>query len=225
MSASAMPAESRRELAGITYPLERRVLAWMAARVPGAIGPDHLTALGLLAFAGAGVAYALAPRSLAWLHVVNACLFLNWLGDSMDGTLARYRQRLRPRYGFYVDHVVDAFGALFVLAGLAVSHLMSPLLALALLASYLLLSVNIALAAATRGVFKISYGPFGGTELRIVLAVANLAVMAWPRVGVLGRSLLAFDVLAAAAILVVTVVTVRSAVQNTAFLYDLERLD
>src|SRR5262249_21612191 len=129
-----------------------------------------------------GVAYALASRASLWLHVVNLCLVANWFGDSLDGTLARYRQRLRPRYGFYVDHMVDAFGALFLLGGLALSGLMSPILALGLLVAYLLLWVEIALSTHTLGTFRMSFGLFGGTELRILLALANVAVATWPQV-------------------------------------------
>jgi phosphatidylglycerophosphate synthase len=149
--------EAKRELHGLTAGVEKRVLLWLAARTPAGIGPDHLTLLGLVAMAIAGAAYARSGVNAAWLHVVNACLFLNWLGDSLDGTLARFRNRLRPRYGFFVDHMVDAYGALFVLGGLGVSGLMSERIAAALLIAYLLLHVNIYLATYTLGTFKISF--------------------------------------------------------------------
>lgn len=217
-------AQPRRELQGLTAEVERRALLRLAARVPARIGPDHLTALGLLAMLAAGAAYALSARWPALLLVVNAALALNWLGDSLDGTLARFRQRQRPRYGFYVDHMVDAFGALFLLLGLAASGWITPALALSLLVAYLLLSVNIALAACSRGTFKISYGPFGGTELRILLALVNVAVWLWPRIALAGQTVLLFDVLGGLAVLGVIVALLRSTVQNACALHALERL-
>ena len=158
---TAVLNQPRRELTSLTAEPERRVLLFLAARVPAAIGPDHLTVLGLFAMLAAGAAYALSARWPILLLAVNVALVLNWLGDSLDGTLARFRQRTRPRYGFYVDHMVDAFGALGLLLGLAASGWMTPGLAVSLLLAYLLLSVNIALAACSRGTFKISYGPSG----------------------------------------------------------------
>jgi phosphatidylglycerophosphate synthase len=221
---TAVLTQPRRELTSLTAEPERRALLFLAARVPAAVGPDHLTALGLVAMLAAGAAYALSARWPLLLLAVNALLVLNWLGDSLDGTLARYRQRTRPRYGFYVDHMVDALGALSLLLGLAASGWMTPWLALALLLAYLLLSVNIALAACSRGTFKISYGPFGGTELRILLALANTAVWLWPQVVVGGRAVMAFDVMGGLALLGLVAALVRSTVQNTCALYALERL-
>ena len=221
---TAALAQPTRELRSLTADPERRLLLFLAARVPAAIGPDHLTALGLGAMLAAGACYALSARWPILLLAVNAALVLNWAGDSLDGTLARFRQRQRPRYGFYVDHIVDAFGALFVLLGMAASGWVAPWLAIGLLVAYLLLSVNIALAACSRGTFKISYGPFGGTELRILLAAANVAVWLWPQVEVAGRSMRVFDVIVAAALAGVTAALLRSTWQNTCALYELERL-
>jgi len=221
---TAVLTQPRRELTSLTAEPERRLLLFLAARVPAAVGPDHLTALGLFAMLAAGAAYALSARWPLLLLAVNAFLVLNWLGDSLDGTLARYRQRTRPRYGFYVDHMVDALGALGLLLGLAASGWMTPWLAVAVLLTYLLLSVNIALAACSRGTFKISYGPFGGTELRILLALANTAVWLWPQVVVGGRAVMAFDVMGGLALLGLVAALARSTVQNTCALYALERL-
>ena len=223
-TATAPVAQPARELGGLTASVERRLLLALAARVLARIGPDHLTALGLTAMLLAGLAYALSGRWPVLLLAVDVALALNWLGDSLDGTLARYRRRTRPRYGFYVDHVVDAFGALFLLLGLAASGWVTPHLAVGLLLAYLLLYVNIARAACSRGAFKISYGPFGGTELRILLGLANAAVWAWPRVSVGGATVWLFDVLLGAALVGVTVALLRSVWQNTGVLNELERL-
>jgi phosphatidylglycerophosphate synthase len=214
----------RRELTSLTAAAEKRLLVWLAARTPAAVNSDHLTLLGLLAMAGAGACYALADRGGAWIHGVNACLALNWLGDSLDGTLARVRNRQRPRYGFYVDHLVDALGALFLLVGLAASGLASERIAMALLVGYYFLSLNIYLAACSLGVYKISYGAVGGTELRILLMLVNLLVLSWPRVTIAGRELLVFDLLGGLAAAGVAMIALRSAAQVTRRLYDEERL-
>jgi archaetidylinositol phosphate synthase len=186
--------EARRELAGLTAGLEKRVLAWLAARMPRWVCPDHLTALGLAAMLLGGAAYAGSGRTPSLLWVVNLALVLNWFGDSLDGTLARHRKRLRPRYGFYVDHVSDVFGALFLVGGLALSGLMAAGLAWGLLIAYLVFSVNLYLTTHTLGRFKMSYGPVGGTELRLILCAVNLAVLAWPSVSLFGRTVRLFDV-------------------------------
>jgi len=216
--------EARRELRSLTAGFEKKALLWLAARTPAWVTPDHLTALGLLAMLLAGVAYRWSAETPALLHVVNVALVLNWLGDSLDGTLARFRGRCRPRYGFYVDHLVDAFGALFLLGGLALSGYMSERIALGLLIAYFLVSINIYLATYTLGVFKISFGPIGGTELRLLLALGNLALLAQPRLTLLGRQVLLFDVVGIAAIAALAVVLVVTTVRNTRTLYELERV-
>jgi phosphatidylglycerophosphate synthase len=215
--------DATREL-GLTARAEKKVLLWLAGKMPPWINSDHLTALGLLAMAGAGAGYALASHQPWLLLVVNAFLVLNWFGDSLDGTLARYRNRSRPRYGFYVDHIVDIFGALFLLAGLGLSGYMSLGVAVALLLAYYLVSINVYLATYTLGVFKISYGGVGGTELRILLALANLFVLWRPSVGILGREFLLFDVVGVLATAGMVVALLVSTARNTRQLYALERV-
>jgi phosphatidylglycerophosphate synthase len=214
--------EARREL-GVTGEVEKRVLRWLAGRLPGWVQPDHLTALGLLSLVAGGVAYALTPRDLQWLHGVNLSLLLNWLGDSLDGTLARFRKRSRPRYGFYVDHLVDGFGAAALLTGLALSGLAHPASALALLVAYLLLSVEIALAAHATGLFRIARGPVGGTELRMLLALANLAALAWPRIRVLGLDVGFLDLITAPASVLVLALVLDAGWRNAQKLDALDR--
>jgi hypothetical protein len=215
--------EARRQL-GLTGGVEKKVLLWLAARTPAWVSPDHLTALGLLAMALSGLAYAASARRPELLHVVNLGLALNWLGDSLDGTLARFRQRCRPRYGFYVDHLVDAFGALFLLGGLALSGHMSERVALGLLVAYFLVSINIYLATYTLGVFKISFGRVGGTELRILLALGNLALLARPRITMLGREALLSDAVGTLAIAALVVALAVTTARNTRALHALERV-
>ncbi len=216
--------EAQREIHGLTAPLERRVLAALARRMPPWVTPDHLTTLGLAATLVAGAAYLASRWRPEALHIVNLALALNWFGDSLDGTVARYRRRLRPRYGFYVDHISDAFGALFIIGGLAFSGLMTPAAGAALLIAYYLMAINVYLATYTLGVFKISYGPIGGTELRILLAGLNLTALHWPRVAVAGAHILVFDLVAVAVTLGIAALAVVTTLRNTGRLYRLERL-
>jgi phosphatidylglycerophosphate synthase len=224
LAESPTPTLPTREHRSLTAAAEKRLLVWLAGCMPAAVNSDHLTALGLAGGAMAGIGYALTGRNPVWLHFVNLGLFVNWFGDSLDGTLARVRNHLRPRYGFYVDHLVDALAALFLLVGLAASGLVSERLALALLVAYYFFSINMYLATCSLGVFKISYGLLGGTELRILLAAVNLLVLAYPRVTLMGRSWLLFDLLAAFGAVGLAFVALRSAAQVTKRLYDEERL-
>lgn len=175
-----LPALSTRDLRSFTAEAEKRILIALAERLPPWIGPDHLTALGVVSMFLAGLCYRFLPVTPLALLGVNLFLFLNWFGDSLDGTLARVRGKQRPRYGFYVDHLVDAFGAIFLLGGLAGSGLSSPSSALALLIAYLLLQIHIALKAHATSVFQIAFGGIGGTEARILLAGLNLGLLIWP---------------------------------------------
>src|SRR4029453_13284989 len=122
--------DATRELTSVLAPVEKRCLIWLAHRMPGFVNSDHLTLLALVAMAAAGLSYWLSARTPIGLVLVNVSLALNWFGDSLDGALARVRQQQRPRYGFYVDHVVDAFGAAFLFGGLALSGYMHPYIAL-----------------------------------------------------------------------------------------------
>jgi archaetidylinositol phosphate synthase len=186
--------EARRSQTSLLATIEKRALLWLAARLPCWVNSDHLTALALAAMVLAGLSYWLARASDAGLLLVVVCLAVNWFGDSLDGTLARVRQHQRPRYGFYVDHVVDAVGAAFLLGGLGMSGYMSPIVALALLAAYLLVLVETFLATYTLGAFTMSFLKVGPTELRILLAVGNLVLLVHPMAEIFGRTYRLFDV-------------------------------
>lgn len=203
---------------------ERHVLVWLARKTPKPIGPDHLTLLGFLAQVGAGISYALAFRNRFWLLGVIACLALNWLGDSLDGTLARVRHKLRPRYGFYVDHMVDSFGGLALMGGLALSGYMHPWIAIGLLIAFLMLSIQSYLATHTLGEFRLSFWKFGPTELRILLAVGNLALFWKPRVHLLGHQYRLFDVGGIVGLAGMTIMLVFFTAQNAVRLYRAERI-
>ncbi len=217
--------EAERRLDGLTARLEKRALLWLAARTPARVQPDHLTLLGLLGNLAAGVAYAASAHDARFLHLANLGLLVNWLGDSLDGTLARHRRRLRPRYGFYVDHLTDGFGALFLGAGLAASGLMHQGLAAGLLVAYLLVNLEIYLATYTVGVFQIAVGRVGGTELRLCLVALNLAALRAPRVSVGGFDVGLFDVAALVAIPALVGVLLAQSARHARHLARLERLD
>jgi phosphatidylglycerophosphate synthase len=166
-----------RDLRSLTANVERRLLVAIARRLPSWVMPDHLTALGALALAGAAVCYRVVPLTKWAVLGVNLFLALNWFGDSLDGTLARVRDRQRPKYGYYVDHLIDAFGALLLLAGLAGSGLVAPPIAWALIVAYSLLGVHMALKADTLEIHQIAFAGIGGTELRILLGALNVAAV------------------------------------------------
>lgn len=203
---------------------EKRALLWLAARTPDRIGPDHLTVLGFAAQIAAGACYALTPRSRYALLAVIPCLALNWLGDSLDGTLARVRRRLRPRYGFYVDHMVDSFGALALMGGLARSGYMRPWIAIGLLLAFLMLSIQSYLATHALGEFRISFWRFGPTELRILLAVGNLVLLWKPVVHLFGGQYRLLDVGGAIGLAGMGSMVIVWTLQNTLRLYREERI-
>lgn len=169
---------AQRELTFLLADPERRLLRAVAARLPAAVTPDHLTALGVLGALGVGAAYALSRASAAWLWAASACLVVQWLGDSLDGTLARVRGAERPRYGYYLDHVVDAFSTAAIGVGVALSPYVNPCVALGMVIVYLALSINVYLESNVFGVFRLAYGRLGPTEVRIVLIAANAVLAA-----------------------------------------------
>ena len=185
--------------------------------MPAWVNSDHLTAIGFLSLVAVGFSY--------WTHsliLANAFLILNWFGDSLDGTLARVRDQQRPRYGFYVDHVLDACGALFVFTGLALSGYMSERIAVGLLVVYLLLSIEVYLATYTVGKFHLSFAAFGPTELRLILITGNIALLNKPVVWLAGKQYLMFDVGGAIGIVGMSVALLWSIAKHASHLYRAE---
>ena len=203
---------------------ERRALLWLATRTPRGITPDHLTGFGFAAQISAGACYALARYNRFALLGVILCLALNWLGDSLDGTLARVRQRQRPRYGFYVDHMVDSFGALALMGGLAESGFMHPSIAIGLLIAFLMLSIQSYLATYSLGEFHLSFWRFGPTELRILLSIGNVALFWKPVVHLFNRRYQLFDIGGAIGLAGMGLMVIGFTFQNTIRLYDKERI-
>src|SRR6266850_1928860 len=152
-----------REMQFLLAAPEKRLLTALAAYVPRTIRSNHLTVLGTLGAAAAGAGYALSSRHAAWLWLASLGLAVNWFGDSLDGTLARVRQTQRPKYGYYLDHIVDAFSTTVI--GLVVA--------------YLALSINVYLESTVFGVFRLAYGRIGPTEVRIILVLLNCAALVY----------------------------------------------
>jgi phosphatidylglycerophosphate synthase len=193
----------------------------MAERLPASINSDHLTLLGFAAQVATGVCYALAAVDRWWLLAAIVCLALNWFGDSLDGTLARVRGRQRPRYGFYVDHMLDSIGAVAMMGGLALSGYMHPVIAVGLLIGFLLLSIQSYLATHTLGEFHLSFWRFGPTELKILLAAGNAAAF---RSGWVAGHYRLFDVGGAVGFLGMAAMLLVVTLKNTARLYREERI-
>jgi archaetidylinositol phosphate synthase len=215
---------ARRVNQSLTASMEKRALIWMAERAPGWVSSDQLTVLGLSAQIGAGVCYALSRYDRRALLLVIVCLVLNWLGDSLDGTLARVRQQQRPRYGFYVDHMVDVFGSVALMGGLGFSGLLHWQTAIAMLIGFLLLSSESYLATYTLSCFQMSQGFFGPTEIRILLIIGNLALLHSPYSTVFGHRMLLFDVGGAIAAVCLFGTAIFITVRHTAELYKQEPL-
>lgn len=208
----------------LTAAYEKRALMWMAARAPRWLTSDQLTLLGLVSQIGAGCFYVLARYSEYGLMGVILCIVLNWFGDSMDGTLARVRNQQRPRYGFYVDHMVDVIGATALMCGLGLSRFVHWPVAMAMLIAFLLLAAESYLATYTVGRFEMSQGWFGPTEIRILLIAGNLALLRSPYVTLFGDRLLLFDVGGSVAAALMACMVIVTAVRHSADLYRKEPL-
>jgi phosphatidylglycerophosphate synthase len=198
-----------------------KLLVWIAEQLPEAMNSDHLTCAGAVALLGVGAAYWAGGSALL---LVIPLMVVNWLGDSLDGTLARVRHRERPRYGYYVDHVLDAVGFVSIFGGLILGGFMSPALGLGFIAAYYLLVIEISLATHARGTFRLSAMGVGPTELRILLAIGTLQLMRTDVVGLFGHRWLLFDVGGAVGIAGFLLTFVWSAIANGVALYKEERL-
>jgi archaetidylinositol phosphate synthase len=215
---------ARRINQSLTASLEKRALLWMASRAPNWLTSDQLTLLGLVAQIGAGLFYALSRYNRYALLLVILCLALNWLGDSLDGTLARVRHHERPRYGFYVDHMADIFGSVALMCGLGFSGFLHWQTAIAMLVAFLILAGESFLATYSLSRFQLSQGIFGPTEIRILLIIGNLALLRNPYANIFGHRILLFDLGGAIAALVLFAMAVHVTLRHTAQLYRQEPL-
>ena len=231
MSAEAVIGDSKVEFTSaprvnqaLTAAAEKRALVWMAERAPAWVTSDGLTMLGLGAQVGAGLFYGLSRFNRYGLIGVIVCIVLNWLGDSLDGTLARVRRQQRPRYGFYVDHMVDIFGAVALMGGLACSGFLHWETGIAMLVAFLILSGESYLATYTLSRFEMSQGLFGPTEIRILLIIGNLALLRSPYSVVFGHRILLFDLGGGIAAVCMFGMGIFTSLRHTAELYRQEPL-
>lgn len=216
--------EARRAQESFLAPIEKRALIWMARRMPSWINPDHLTLLGLISLLGAGLSYWYARIDKIGLIAAIVFLILNWFGDSLDGTLARVRNKQRPRYGFYVDHIIDALGTFFLLAGIGLSGYMSERIAAGLLIVYFLLSIEVYLATYTLGAFHLSFWKFSPTELRLLLIIGNVALLRHPMANLFGHHYRLFDVGGLIGVIGMSLMFIVTVARHTAALYRAERV-
>ncbi len=168
--------EATREPSFLLAKPEKRLLRWIATRLPKRVLPDDLTALGVVAALGVMVAYQLSNDAIEWLWVASALLVVQWFGDSLDGTLARVRGIERPTYGYYLDHLVDAVATAAIGIGLGLSPLMLLSIGTLIVVAYLILSINVYLESFAFGRFSIGYGYIGPTEIRLILIALNTVV-------------------------------------------------
>jgi archaetidylinositol phosphate synthase len=168
--------EAEREPNFLLAPFERRFLPWAAKHLPRWVLPDDMTALGVLAALGVCAAYQLSNNGRGWLWVASGLLVLQWVGDSLDGTLARVRGIQRPKYGYYLDHMVDAIATAAIGLGLGLSPFMLLSIGALIVVGYLILSINVYLESMAFGRFRLGYGLLGPTEIRLVLILLNTAL-------------------------------------------------
>ncbi|MGH7505170.1 MAG: CDP-alcohol phosphatidyltransferase family protein [Longimicrobiales bacterium] len=218
------PGEHKRTYDFLLAPLERKLLPRLAAALPPWVTPDHLTLLGLIASTGIGIAYFLSNRNEVWLWLASALLVVNWFGDSLDGTLARFRRIERPRYGFYLDHLMDAYSTFMIGMGLGFSPYMLLAVGLAIVIAYLLLSINVYLETHVFGEFNLGYALIGPTEVRVILILLNTLALEWGPVpfGIRGYGATVFDV---AGVLAVASMLGMLAVRATGNLRTLARME
>jgi phosphatidylglycerophosphate synthase len=205
----------------VTANIEKRLLVWLAERLPPSVNSDHLTTLAAVALAGASGCFVAGGGALL---LVGPLLALNWFGDSLDGTLARVRRRERPRYGYYVDHVLDAAGFAALLAGFVLGRHMTPWIGLLFLSSYFLVVIEVALATHARGTFRMSAWGVGPTELRILLALGAAQLWRAEQVSIAAHTWQLFDVGGICGTVGLLVTFVTAAVRNGMALYREERL-
>ncbi len=214
-----------REHYSILAAAEKRTLVWLAARMPEFVTSDHLTIIGFAGMITAGIAFMASSLDNRALLLVPPALAVNWFGDSLDGTLARVRNCQRPRYGYYTDHVLDLIGTFVLLGGLALSGQMSPIVALVLLAAYMMVTAEVFLSTHVMRVFRLSSMGLGPTELRIILSLGALYLLRGSRVHLAGSGpFLLFDIGGIIAIAGLTVAMLISASRNIRILYREEPL-
>lgn len=164
----------------LTSAAEKRLIDWLCQRMPRAVTSNWLTAIGVVGGVLTFVAYALSNVDPAWLFVASLGLVINWFGDSLDGSLARYRKAERPQFGYYVDHVTDAVVMALVAIGAGLSPYAGHISTLSILVAYLFLTILTLSEDKVTGMFRLSYNGIGPTEIRIIIILLNVVAFVVP---------------------------------------------
>ena len=199
--------------------MEKKALVWLAGRQPQWVTSDMLTVVGVLGAFLTGLGFALTHYGIGWLWLSSAGLVINWYGDSLDGTLARVRNRQRPLYGYYLDHTVDCINEAFMFVGAGLSPLVDLNLALAVFILYLCLTVNVSINAHLKSEFRLTYAKLGPTEFRMLIIIANTVLIAAPSlttfcIALGGDSFTLLDLVAAAIIALLTVIYIATIISD-----------
>ncbi|MBR1792709.1 MAG: CDP-alcohol phosphatidyltransferase family protein [Bacteroidales bacterium] len=172
--------QSRRIQTSFLNGRERQLLLWLAARMPQWVTSDMLTVIGVFGAFVTGLGFALTNWGIGWLWLSTLGLFINWFGDSLDGTLARYRNTQRPIYGYYIDHTIDCINEAFMFIGAGLSPLIHLNLALSAFTIYLMLTINVSMNAHLKSEFRLTYAKLGPTEFRLLIIIANTLLICMP---------------------------------------------
>lgn len=157
--------------------VEKKALLWLAERQPKWINSDTLTFIGFIGSVFIAAGFILSNYNVNFLWLASLGLVINWYGDSLDGTLARYRKQQRPVYGFYLDHTMDAINETLMFMGVGLSPFMRFDLSCILLALYLMLTLNVAMNAHLKGEFRLTYAKLGPTEFRLIIIIVNTVLI------------------------------------------------
>lgn len=217
-------AEPKRRATFVLSDAEKRLLQWLAPRLPARLLPDHFTLIGIGGSCLVTFAYLMSNQGPGWLWLASLGFAINWFGDSLDGTVARVRRIQRPRYGFYLDHLVDAFSTLAIGLGLGLSPYMLLSVGLAVVVAYLVLSINVYLESQVLNDFRFGYGVMGPTETRLVLVALNtLAATIGPLpFAAFGVGATVFDLGGVAVVAVMIAMLMRRVARNLRHLGRLE---
>ena len=160
--------------------MEKKALTWLAARQPRWVVSDMLTVVGVFGAAMIGAGFILCCHNIHWLWLSIAGFIVNWYGDSLDGSLARYRNTQRPIYGYYLDHTVDVINEAFMFFGVGLSCLMRLDIALMIFIAYLCITLNVSINAHLKSEFKLTYGKLGPTEFRVIACILIMVIIFVP---------------------------------------------
>ena len=208
-------------------PLERPALKWLAEHMPRWMTPDILTGIGFLGAVIIAVSYYLTNYNPAYLWLASFGFVVNWFGDSLDGSLARFRHIERPRYGFFLDHTLDSASETVIFIGLGLSPYVNLDLAFLALVGYLLLSIFVFISTYVSGEFKISYGRFGPTEIRAVAILANTVIffLGNPTLHILNWNVQLYNLLLGFVTVVLYTIFVVSTILRARQLNEMEKRD